>query len=66
MLEIARQIAGSSVRIRKVNVKTLWRMRPPAKRKKRLPTAYTATDVGVSTTVGSFSPIDQKKMVLRL
>jgi hypothetical protein len=37
-LKIAKKITISSVRIRKINVETLWRSRPPAKRQKRLPT----------------------------
>jgi hypothetical protein len=38
-LEIAKKIARFSARIRKMSVKTLWRSRPPSKRKKRLQTA---------------------------
>jgi hypothetical protein len=35
-LEIAYKIAGSSVRIRKMSARSLWRGRPPPKRKKKL------------------------------
>jgi hypothetical protein len=38
-LENAKRIAGSSDRIRKMSVRTLWRGRPPPKRKKRPLTA---------------------------
>jgi hypothetical protein len=38
VLEFVKIAAGSSVRIRKMSVKTLWISRPPPKRKKRLPT----------------------------
>jgi hypothetical protein len=34
-LEIAKRIAGSPIRIRKMSAWTLWRSRPPLKRKKR-------------------------------
>jgi hypothetical protein len=40
MLEVVKLSAGSSVRIWKMNVMTLWRSRPPPKRKKRLLAAY--------------------------
>jgi hypothetical protein len=35
-LEIVKRTIAYSVRIRKTSVKTLWRSRPPPKRKKRL------------------------------
>jgi hypothetical protein len=38
VFKIVKLAAGSSVRIKKMSVKTLWRSRPPSKRKKRLPT----------------------------
>jgi hypothetical protein len=38
-LEIVKRRVGSSVRIRKTSVKTLWRSRPMPKRKKGLHTA---------------------------
>jgi hypothetical protein len=34
-MEITKRIAGASVRIRKMSVRTLWRGRPPLKQKKR-------------------------------
>jgi hypothetical protein len=37
-LEIAKKISGSSARIRKICVRTLWRGRPPPKRNKKLHT----------------------------
>jgi hypothetical protein len=36
MLEVVKLAAGSSVGIRKISVRTLWKSRPPLKRKKRL------------------------------
>jgi hypothetical protein len=37
-LEIAKQTVGTSIRLRKMSVRTLWRGRTPPKRKKRLHT----------------------------
>jgi hypothetical protein len=34
-LEIAKQIVGTSIRLRKMSVATLWKGHPPPKRKKR-------------------------------
>jgi hypothetical protein len=39
VLEFVKLAAGSSVRIRKMSVNTLWRSWPPPKRKNQLPTA---------------------------
>jgi hypothetical protein len=36
VLEIAHKIAGSSISIRKMSLRSLWRGRPPPKRKKKL------------------------------
>jgi hypothetical protein len=64
-LEIAKRIARSSVRIRKMSVRTLWRGRPPLKQKEAT-SGLRARDVGALTTLGTFACTDQRKMVINL
>jgi hypothetical protein len=54
--EVMKRIARSSIRIRKMSVRALWRGRPPLKRKKRLLVALGAGDIGVLTTLKLLPP----------
>jgi hypothetical protein len=55
-----KRVVGISIRLGKMNDGTLWRGRPPPKRKK---TAHIVRggDVGAPATLGSFAPTDRQK-----
>jgi hypothetical protein len=50
-------MAGSSVKTRKMSVKTLWMSWPPPKRKKQTAHGVRAMDVGALTILGTFARI---------
>jgi hypothetical protein len=57
-LEITKQIVGTSIRLRKMNVRTLWRGQPPPKEE------VGAINVGALTSLGTFAPTDRKSRMM--
>jgi hypothetical protein len=56
VLEIAKRIAGSTVELRTIKDRTLWRGRPRPKRKKEAAHGVRAWDVGATATPGVMAP----------
>jgi hypothetical protein len=53
--EIAKQAVGTSIRLWKINVWTLWKGRPLSKMKEETVHRVGARDVGALTTLGTFA-----------
>jgi hypothetical protein len=59
-LEIVKRAVRISSGLRKTNVWTLWRVRPPPKRKQETTHRVGAGSVGAEVTLGIFGPNDWK------
>jgi hypothetical protein len=60
-MEVAKKIVGTSIRLLKMSVRTLWRVGPFRKEKEIANNSVRAIEVGELTTLGSFACTGRKK-----